>query len=270
MRTGKRAERKAVRKAGARPAPAKAPGLGQRLSQATPWLLMAAVVTGVLASVIWLPQMLDSYPVRQVGVEGVTDQRRQQEVQLTLSEIVSGENFFSVPLGRVHDQVREIAWVAGVSVRRRWPDSLVLRIEERVPVAVWNERLLVSSAGEPFTGLDKYSVDRLPRLSGPEQRLDEVMSYYHSMSKLLQQVELGIHSMKVDARLTAWLELDNGIRLVVDRDEFAAKLRRFVRLYQGALGVDSRGLARVDLRYADGMAVEWRDGNASPEEEERV
>lgn len=276
MRTGRKAEKKPVRRpaprgAGARRSPAKkGPGLGQRLSQATPWLLMGVMAMAVLVSVIWLPQVLDSYPVRHIAVEGVTDERRQQEVRLTLSERVSGENFFSMPLGRIHDEVSGIAWVAGVSVRRQWPDKLVLSIEERVPVAVWNERLLVSSAGEPFPGLDKYSLKGLPKLSGPEQRLDEVMSYYHSMSKLLQRVELGIHRMRVDARLTAWLELDNGIEVVVDRERFATKLRRFVRLYQGALGVDSRGLARVDLRYADGMAVEWRDDNASPEKEERV
>lgn len=270
MATGRKADRKVRRGSGARPAPVRGPGLGQRLSQATPWLLMGLVLVGVLASLIWLPRFMDQYPIRQVKVEGVNDERRQQEIQVNLSERISGENFFSVPLGRVHEQVSTIPWVAGVSVRRQWPGTLVLSVEERTPVAVWNDALLVSSAGEPFTGLDKYSVESLPKLSGPERRLDEVMAYYHSMSKLLQQVDLGIRSMQVDARLTARLELDNGIVVVVDREAYAHKLRRFVRLYQGALGMDSRGLARVDLRYADGMAVQWREDGTREQQQERV
>ena len=102
----------------------------------------------------------------------------------------------------------------------------------------------------------------MPRLNGPDQRLEEVMSFYHSMGKLLRDVGLGIERMEVNARLTARLTLDNQMQLVVDRENYVGKLRRFTRLYRGVLSTDSRGVARVDLRYADGIAVTWRDAEA--------
>ena len=77
------------------------------------------------------------------------------------------------------------------------------------------------------------------------------------MGKMLADVDLGIRSMDVNARLTARLTLDNDMQLVVDREQYTTKLRRFVRLYRGVLSTDSRRVARVDLRYADGMAVTW-------------
>jgi cell division protein FtsQ len=245
-------------------------GWRQRLSGAMPWLLASVALVVVLGGVIYLPRALDAYPVREVRVEGVQDERRQQEVQVALSEMISGENFFSLPLERIYQRVTGLSWVADASLRRHWPDRLVLRVEERVPVAVWNDKTLVSSSGNPFGAMEKYSVEGLPRLSGPGKRLEDVMAYYHSMSKMLRQVSLGIRAMRVDARLTAWLELEGGMTLVVDREQYASKLRRFVRLYRGVLSTDSRGVARVDLRYADGIAVDWRDSGGEPAQEERV
>jgi cell division protein FtsQ len=217
---------------------------------------------------IYLPGKLDQYPINSVGVEGVQDNRRQAEVRMALSGLVADENFFSVPLAEVFRTARALEWVADVQVRRSWPDRLVLLIEERVPVAVWNGGLLVSTSGEPFRALQQYNVDGLPHLYGPTERLSAVMDYYHSMSKVLAPVGLQIKRLDVDARLTAKLQLDNGVTLMVDRHQYARKLRRFVRMYDGVLSADERGLTRVDLRYADGMAVQWQQ--TSPSTDKRV
>ncbi|EKF74261.1 cell division protein FtsQ [Alcanivorax hongdengensis A-11-3] len=232
--------------------------LRQRLSAAVPWMLVSGVAVLLLTLVIYLPAMLDAYPVRQVGVKGVTDARRQQQLETALAALVRDENYFTVPLEKIYRQARALSWVRDVSVRRQWPDKVVLAVTERKPLAVWNGSVLVSDSGEPFKALKQYDLQGLPRLSGPPQRLDEVMGFYHSMGKLLADVGLTIKSMEVNARLTARLTLNNGLQLVVDREHYATKLRRFVRLYRGVLSTDSRQAARVDLRYADGMAVTWQ------------
>ena len=262
--------RKTVKLRGARPLPVKPARkpLAERLSAAMPLLLGGVVLLGLIGGLIWVPGQLDDYPIRRVGVEGVQDERRQAEVRMVLSGLVADENFFSVPLAEVFRTTRSLEWVEDVQVRRAWPDELILTIQERVPVAVWNDDLLVSTSAEPFRALKQYSVDGLPRLSGPQDQLAEVMDYYHSMSKVLAPAGLQIRRLTVDARLTARLELDGDLMLVVDRQQYARKLRRFVRMYEGVLAADERGLARVDLRYADGMAVQWRE--ASPSTDRRV
>ena len=246
---------------GARRKPVKKVGvpLRERVATAVPWMLVGSVAMVSLLAVIYLPAALDGYPIRKVGVDGVTDVRRQQQIETALAALVREENYFSVPLEEIYQQSQGLSWVEEVSVRRQWPDTVVLTVEERRPVAVWNESVLVSDSGQPFKALKQYDLDDLPHLNGPEQRLEEVMGFYHSMGKTLADVDLSIRSMDVNARLTARLTLNNDMELVVDREHYTTKLRRFVRLYRGVLSTDSRQVARVDLRYADGMAVTWRE-----------
>jgi cell division protein FtsQ len=230
-----------------------------RLTRALPWFLAGTALLAVISSLIWLPKVMDEYPLQQVQVRGVNDERRQQEVEMALSGLLAGENFFSVPLAALHREVTALSWVADARVRRHWPDRLVMQVRERIPVAVWNGEVLVSGSGEPFLGLSRYNVDGLPRLSGPAPRLDDVMVYYHSMGRVLSGIGLAINSLEVDSRLTARVRLNNGTLLVVDREHYANKLRRFVRLYETLAANDGRYPERVDLRYADGMAVTWSD-----------
>ena len=160
-----------------------------------------------------------------------------------------------MPLEDIYQQSEGLSWVEEVSVRRQWPDTGVLTVEERRPVAVWNEAVLVSDSGQPFKALKQYDLTDLPHLSGPEQRLEAGMGFSHSMGTTLADVDLSIRSMDVNARLTARLTLNNDMELVVDREHYTTTLRRFVRLYRRVLSTDSRQVARGDLRYADGMAV---------------
>lgn len=233
------------------------PSLTARLGQAMPWVMASVLLCVLVAGMIWLPRVLDQRPIETVKVEGVQDVRRQQEVQVALSGTVSEHNFFTLSLGAVHSDVKALEWVDDVAVRRQWPDTLVVHIEERVPVVVWNGDTLVSASGETFDALHKYNVDGLPRLSGPRDRLRDVMGYYHSMSKVLAGQGLRIRTLDVDARLTARLTLDDGMSVVVDRENYARKLRAFVRMHESELARDSRRPVRVDLRYTDGMAVQW-------------
>lgn len=241
--------------------------LAERLRSALPVLMGSMVVVILIGGLIYLPGYLDQqFPLRSIGVDGVADVRRQQEVKMTLAGVVEDRNFFNLSLADIYRRTGSLTWVADVKVRRVWPDTLRILVEEYVPIAVWNDDLLIASNGTPFRALEQYDTEQLPRLNGPSEKPQTVMDYYHSVNKVLAPAGLRIRQLDVDARLTAHLQLENGIQVWVDREQMARKLMRFVKLYEGELVHDSRGVARVDLRYADGMAVAWRQSSSSMKE----
>ncbi len=56
----------------------------------------------------------------------------------------------------------------------------------------------------------------------------------------------------------AWeLSLTNGIQLQLGKRDMEKRLLRFCRAYPTVFADKPEQLARVDLRYARGMAVQW-------------
>jgi len=208
---------------------------------------------------LWLvvstPRIFAHYQVKEVRVEGVMDPRRVDMVHEHMKQVLRGENFFSLPLETLHESLQNFGWVEHVDVRRRWPGVVELGFVEIKPVAVWNGERLISEEGTRFVGVDKYDIEQLPKLSGPNGQYDEVLQMYHRMNAILAAADLRITSIAVDARFTAKLTLNKSIDVVVDRHHNDSKLERFVGLYQRTLANNEKPIKRVDLRYADGMAV---------------
>ena len=47
--------------------------------------------------------------------------------------------------------------------------------------------------------------------------------------------------------------------MLLGRDQVVEKMRRFTAIYQKALEQESEKIARIDLRYANGLAVAWHE-----------
>jgi len=59
----------------------------------------------------------------------------------------------------------------------------------------------------------------------------------------------------------SWLvKLEGGIEVLVDAQDTLAKLERFTVLYDRQLAADIGSIARIDLRYRNGVAIGWRQG----------
>ncbi|MFI0376163.1 MAG: cell division protein FtsQ/DivIB, partial [Candidatus Thiodiazotropha sp.] len=99
-------------------------------------LLLIALFAGMGGWAI--SQLLDPMvmPVRVVSVDGEIKYLNKQGLERTVVQAVSG-NFFTVDLIRIRNQIEQLPWVKSASVRRIWPDTLAVRVDEQVPLAYW-------------------------------------------------------------------------------------------------------------------------------------
>lgn len=170
--------------------------------------------------------------------------------------------YFSVDIDALRTRLDALPWVAGVEVRRQWPDLLEIRLTGQLPLARWGEGQLLNSAGELFSPGDIAAFASLPQLVGPSGHERELMDQYHLFTRLLRPTGLQISRLELRERGSWFVQTRQGVELLLGRDHLAEKMRRLVRAWQPELRDQISNIARVDLRYSNGLAVAWREGHA--------
>jgi cell division protein FtsQ len=216
-----------------------------------------AAVTGLL-DYLSDPNQL---PIQTIRVSGTLKHLERESVEAVVAGAIDG-NFFSVDMARIRDRVRELPWVDQVSVRRRWPGTLVMQVREQVPIARWGNDRLVNARGEIFAPRNAAIAAQLVRLDGPQGSTTRVMAFQRMAEAELQGIGLRIRRLQMNERREWWLEADRGLTLLLGQHEARKRLRRFVNAYRVLAAQADRRPVRVDLRYAQGFAVTWSDKSA--------
>lgn len=218
-------------------------------------LLLVAAVLGFVYGVERLGARLDAIPVDRVVFAGDL-QRVDRQV---LVERVTGHlavGYIGLDLEAIQQALEQEAWVYRAVVERLWPRELKITIVEETPIAVWGRGGLLNHRGRIFVPRDgaQYGAE-LPRLDGPEGSAIEIMRQYRLMSQLLGDAQLTLARLQMDTRGSWTARIDNDVELVLGRDEPLEKLRRFLWVYREHLAADFATIARIDMRYINGLAI---------------
>lgn len=196
-------------------------------------------------------------PVQQVRIEGEFAHLDRAELERVAAPLVAG-GFFTIDLREVETAVEALPWVFDASLRREWPGTLVLAVSEQVAIAHWGEDALLNPYGELFTPPPASFPAGLPELHGPAGQQRALIERFIEVSKLLKTAGLQPRALIEDERRAWRLTLDNGVEILLGREESLARLERFVAVYPQTLERRADALQRVDLRYTNGFAVAWR------------
>jgi cell division protein FtsQ len=220
------------------------------------------VITALLFGADWLLRA-DSFPVRNVRFEGEFRHVTQTELSAAVKDVVR-RNFLTVDLDAVKARVEELPWVRSASVRRYWPRDVDVQFTEQRLVARWGADAWVNEDGQVVRAqADDLPADA-PRLEGPDGTSATVLEHYRRLTPMLASIGQDVQRLTLTARHSWRAELGNGLVLVLDREEPEQKIERFVRTYGHTLATVVGSVRQVDLRYANGFAVQWSDLRAAP------
>lgn len=222
-------------------------------------LSFAALLVIAAGMQVMATQWLQETPIRHVQVAGDLVQTQRGALQAALERQVRG-NFFSANVRELQALAQRYPWVAEARVSRQWPDSIRVTLVEKRALAHWGDNGLVSVVGEVFRPQQVIGLTDLPRLIGPRAQSRFVLQQYQAMDRILQRVGLHIETLQLTDRMSWLLTLEGGVVVLVDAQDTLAKLERFTVLYDRQLAADIGSIARVDLRYRNGVAIGWRQG----------
>ncbi len=236
-----------------------------RLISVSMWASIAALGTVVLLGA-WLRMGLIGtawWPIAWLEVSGDLQRTSASQVRATAAPLAT-DGFFATDLEAIRTDVEALPWVADATVIRVWPDTLKIHLREHQPLARWNESGVLSGAtddGGALLSIDgSEGIQGLVRLYGPSGRHNEVLKAWQTMRPTLAQAGLHVDSLRLDERGSWTVELTNGLTVLLGREQHHTRLARFVAVHDHLRGQDRRAV-RVDMRYANGMAVEWVNPN---------
>lgn len=268
----KAAKKESLKRAGQRRRvrPAKRPERGATRKTVTPeqssdgisvWLNRALILFGatvVAAAATQAYMTLKVLPVQRITVSGELEYTQAQAVQDMVQPALAG-GFLNADLQQIRRQLEGLPWIYEASVRRKWPAALEIHVVEETPIARWGEDGFLNHEGGVFRSEKKADWSALPQLGGPEGTAPSLMAKYQRLVEILAPLRLSVVQLVIDERGQVEAVLDGGMRLILGGEDFLPRLHRFVQVYSGELAPRRSEIERVDLRYASGIAVAFRE-----------
>jgi cell division protein FtsQ len=250
---------------------ARSPVTGEQMRSLGRYAAFGAVfcLLGAGAIAMQLPQMAGQeigeaigragFQVKRVEIVGIEKMER-----LPVYAVALDQQSMAMPLvelEQVRQDLLQFGWIKDARVSRRLPDTLVVDIVERVPVAVWqnNQKLsLVDSDGIILAPVNLSAMPDLPLVIGPDANRQ-----VQDVGNLLAAVP----SIKPVLAAATWvggrrwdLRFHSGEVLALPEGQGAARtaLVKFARLDANARML-GKGFARFDMRLPDRLVVRKAD-----------
>ncbi|HEY4375219.1 MAG TPA: cell division protein FtsQ/DivIB [Burkholderiales bacterium] len=179
--------------------------------------------------------------------------------------------FFTTDLEQARGIFESVPWVRRASVRREWPNRLVVALEEHQALARWNDEAgnrFVNLQGEAFNAPGEAKLGAtLPLLTGPEGSEKDVTKRYADLITLFAKIDKSPRVVALSPRQAWTLRLSDGLAIEVGREQpsssVTSRLQRFVANYAGTVGRLGARVVAVDLRYPNGFAAKLSGAQAN-------
>jgi cell division protein FtsQ len=242
------------------------PGLLNALANA----LILLSLLGLLCAAGWWLAQRPGLALRVVRIDAAPGTELRHVSAVLLDQSVRQRlrgNFFTVDLDAVRAGFEQVPWVRRAMVRRVWPDRLEVAIEEHRPLATWGENQLMNTFGELYTAnaAEAEEDGPLPHFSGPPGSEQRMLGRYEELRRWLAPLGVTPRSVLLSPRLAWWVQLDDGTRLVLGREQgvpLEERVARWVEAYPRVRGRLGERAQVIDLRYPNGFAA--RAAGAEP------
>ncbi|RYL29638.1 cell division protein FtsQ/DivIB [Acinetobacter piscicola] len=236
----------------------KPPTRKEKLIHAGGWVLLCVAFLVLVAGLFGLYKVVTDAKVATLQVMGVDSPIENQMLSQYLAPVVK-DNYFTSDLEQIRDRALEVSWVDRVVVARAWPNGIRVRVMPRHAIARWGTGRLLSDSGDVYSEAQLRNHQNLPLLHGPLSQSKVMMRRYNEINQLFHPTHLRLKELYLTERMTWFMQFDSGMRIIVDQDQTMSKLQRLSHLAQTDLKPVWSNIAAIDLRYRNGLAIQWKD-----------
>ncbi|MHA1597865.1 MAG: cell division protein FtsQ/DivIB [Alphaproteobacteria bacterium] len=178
--------------------------------------------------------------------------------------LARGAPIMAFELSAAQKRIEELDWVRSASVERMLPDTILLSVVERMPLALWQDKgrfQLIDRDGEVILreGLGRFSDLLVVVGEDAPENASELLDVLQTQPRLMDQV---VSAFRVGGR--RWnVRLKGGIDVRLPAEAADAAWTRLAE-YEARHGVLRRDVRVLDLRLPDRLIVK-KGTNSKPE-----
>ena len=197
-------------------------------------VLLALCMLALLAAGLWWLAQRPMFVLKTITVHGEANAELRHANAVTIRNAalprIQG-NFFTVDLDAVRTAFESVPWVRSATVRRQWPNGLLVELEEYRVLGSWGEDgQLLSTRGDVFTANLAEAEDEGLHLSfyGPKGSEKNVALRYQEIRDWLAPIELAPAAVYLSERFAWSVRLNNGAIVKLGREEEGRTLKALV------------------------------------------
>jgi len=162
-------------------------------------------------------------------------------------------------LSRLHAQLEALPGIKAVDLRRCWPKDLLVYLTPYRAKARWGEYGILTEDGERiYPPVEDLPLDRV-QLWGAEEEASWLGNFSDWAQSAVQPLGHRIRSIKLSFKDKLEISLDQGIGIILRKETAHTSLPRCLRAWGTHFQLMAAGPQSLDCRYAQGVAVSWKD-----------
>jgi len=245
-------------------------------------LVITAIIWVTFSIMYWLNDQ-ERGVLSKLVITGHCRFTTDNHIQQAIMYLGLPNTFIDQDVDVIQQEILRLPWIKQASIRKKWPDKLIVRIVEYVPIAYWNGAYLLDRNGDLFNIGDKEEAMPLPKLYGPENTEKSVLVMYKHISNILKKNfinniasdYLQVIAMSVNERYSWTIEVascqkevinkeiefcdsDQNMKVILGRKQLEERLKRVMLLYpiiKKQTGTNEK-ITIIDLRYNNGASVQ--------------
>jgi cell division protein FtsQ len=198
----------------------------------------------------------NTFCIKKIEFDG--NERVQEVLLYKMSGLKYKSNIFALSIHDVKRKLENIAWIKSVIVQRRLPDTIYVRISERIPIAILQSKYrlyLVDSDGKILENDGIGSFSNLPIIigEGAEKEADKFFRCLDQFPKIRRQL---VFAVLIGKR--RWnIKINRGITVKLPEKGITYALGILEEISDGN-GFFNNDISAIDLRMLDRVIVTKR------------
>ncbi|MDU0810636.1 MAG: cell division protein FtsQ/DivIB [Burkholderia sp.] len=232
----------------------------RQLNLAANILRILFILSFVVIALLYLIRS-QMFVIHTICIAGDTVHIKVLDAQDSIVNKING-NFFTINLDVVRNAFEKMPWIRRASVRRIWPNKLLVILEEYRPLSIWgngHSDQFVSIDGDLFTGNQNELKESLPSLYGPEGNVKSIVKHYYDFIRWFAPLNLKISKITMSSSYAWTIQLSNGMKVELGKERDSQSLsyivHRFVNAWTTLIKYWGNNIEYVDLRYPNGFVI---------------